>query len=187
MKQFSGFESKKSGGREHLPVGGYVAKIMKTEEVIYDWGRILLVNFEIAEGEYKDFFSKDFKSQDGEDKKWRGTYRLNIPRDDGSEKDGWTKRTFGGAIWSIENSNPGYRWEWDETTLKGKSVGVLYRNREWEYNGQTGWSTECCALTDVESIRAGSFKIPKDKPLTQKKNTESVFASADEDDSDLPF
>ena len=45
MKQFSGFESKKSGGREHLPVGGYVAKIMKTEEVIYDWGQDSISKF----------------------------------------------------------------------------------------------------------------------------------------------
>ena len=39
MKQFSGFEAKKSAGaRELLPAGGYVAKILNAEEVSYDGG-----------------------------------------------------------------------------------------------------------------------------------------------------
>lgn len=96
MKQFSGFEAKKSAGaRELLPAGGYVAKILNAEEVSYDWGNVLLISFDILEGQYKDFFAKDYKEQDREDKKWRGTYRLSEPKDDGSEKDGWTKRAFG--------------------------------------------------------------------------------------------
>ena len=131
MKPFNGFEAKKSsGGRELLPAGGYVAKILNAEEISYSWGSVLLISFDIIEGQFKDFFSTDYKNQDREDKKWRGTYRLSVPKDDGSEKDGWTKRTFGNAIWSIEASNPGYHWDWNETALKGKTVGVLYRNRE---------------------------------------------------------
>lgn len=190
MKQFSGFEAKKSAGaREALPAGGYVAKILDVEEVCYEWGNVLILSFDIIEGLYKDFFDKDYKEQDREDKKWRGKYRLNEPKDDGSEKDGWTKRSFGNAIWAIESSNKDYHWNWDESTLKGKIVGVLFRNREWEMNGNTGWTTECCALTSVEDIRSGKFRQPKDKPLKDKQTSGPVFSdlSSSSDSDELPF
>lgn len=189
MKKFTGFEAKKSGGtREILPAGGYVAKILNAEEVSYDWGSVLLISFDILEGDYKDFFATDYKGQDREDKKWRGTYRLNEPKDDGSEKDGWTKRTFGNAIWAIEESNPGYHWDWDETTMKGKIVGVLFRDREWEMNGNTGWTTECCALTSANDIRKGKFRQPKAKPLksTSAPSTSNSWHE-DTSNSELPF
>jgi hypothetical protein len=168
MKPFNGYEAKRTSTREQLPIGGYIARILNAEEVTYSWGSVLLISFDVAEGAYKDFFKKDYEGQNSEDKKWRGTYRLNVPKDDGSEKDGWTKRTFGNAIWCIEDANPGYHWDWNESGLKGKTVGVLFRNEEWEYNGQTGWSTKCCAFAAVGDIRDGSFKMPKDKPLKNK-------------------
>lgn len=187
MKQFGGFEAKKSAAREPLPAGGYVAKILNAEEVSYDWGSVLLISFDIMEGQYKDFFAKDYKEQDREDKKWRGTYRLSEPKDDGSEKDGWTKRTFGNAIWSVEESNPGYHWDWNEVGLKEKIVGVLFRNREWEMNGNTGWTTECCALASVDDIRQGKYRQPKDKPLKTSGASNSNFMPASDNSGDLPF
>ena len=85
MRAFSGFAPEKSSAREQLPVGGYIAKILNAEEVKYDWGSVLLISFDIAEGDYMNFFEKDYASPQSEDRKWRGTYRLNIPKDDGSE------------------------------------------------------------------------------------------------------
>lgn len=188
MKKFSGFEAKRSGqAREVLPAGGYVAKIMNAEEVKYDWGEVVVISFDIAEGQYKDFFANDYRTQDREDKKWRGTYRLNVPKDDGSEKDGWTKRTFGNAIWALEDSNPGYKFDWEVAPMKGKVVGVLFRNKEWDYNGQTGWTTECCALTTVSDIRDNKFKMPKDKPLANKSAASTWDNVQSGDNSDLPF
>ena len=64
MKPFNGFESKKSAGaRELLPAGGYVAKILDAVEVPYDWGNVILISFDILEGDYKDFFKKDYKDR----------------------------------------------------------------------------------------------------------------------------
>ena len=186
MRKFNGFEAKKATARENLPAGGYVAKILNAEEKQYDWGCVTIISFDILDGPYKDFFAKDYKEQDREDKKWRGTYRLNQPKDDGSEKDGWTKRSFNNAIWAIESSNPGYHFDWDESKFVGKSVGVLFRNREWEYNGRTGWNTECCSLTSVEDIQSGNFNIPKDKPLN-KAASSVQFEVVPNDDLDLPF
>ena len=176
MKAFNGYKAQKQGGaREILPAGGYVAKILNAEEKRYDWGDVLLISFDISEGERAGFFNKDYQENANEDKKWRGTYRLPIPKDDGSERDGWTKNTFGGAMWAIEESNPGYAWSWDEKTLKGKTVGVLFRNKEWETNGNTGWTTECCKLESADDIRNGKFRMPKDKPLKNKQSNASDF------------
>lgn len=188
MKQFNGFEAKKAAGeREYLPVGGYVAKILDAKEITYDWGNVIQISFDVIEGPCKDFFKNDYNGQTAEDKKWRGTYRLREPSGDGSEKDGWTRRTFGNSIWSIESSNSGYHFDWDESKFKGKIVGVLFRNAEWEYDGKTGWRTECCALTDVESIRAGKFRTPKDKPLKKQAETASFAEVSPADSDDLPF
>lgn len=191
MRAFKGYEAKKQGGaREILPAGGYVAKILNAEEKRYSWGDVLLISFDISEGEHSGFFNKDYLENTNEDKKWRGTYRLNIPKDDGSEKDGWTKSTFGGAMWAVEESNQGYTWNWDEKSLKGKTVGVLFRNKEWEMNGNTGWTTECCKLESADDIRNGKFRMPKDKPLKNKStNNSSDFVPNIEvdDDEKLPW
>lgn len=192
MKQFSGFKAEKSTTREQLPAGGYVAKILNAEEVTYSWGSVLEIFFDILEGAHAGFFKKDFDAQQREDKKWRGKYRLSVPKDDGSEKDGWTKRTFNNAIYCIEDGNPGYHWNWDETTLKGKTVGVLFRNEEWEHNGNTGWSTRACALACVGDIKDGKFKMPKDKPLKNKQSSTPAIPGGFEettipDDVKLPW
>lgn len=114
--------------------------------------------------------------------------RLRIPNDDGSEQDGWSKRSFNNAMYCIEDGNPGYHWNWDETTLKGKTVGVLFRNKEWEKDGKTGWFTECCALACIGDILDGNFKTPKDKPLKDKETSSGGFAEIPSSpDSDLPF
>ncbi len=187
MKQFSGFKAEKaSSGREILPAGGYVCEIKSAKEEIFDWGSRLALAIDVVEGEYAGFFKKDFDGNDREDKKWRGIYRLSIPKDDGSEKDGWTKRTFGNFIYAVQESNPGYTWNWDEKTLKGKKVGVLYRNKEWEYNGRSGWTTEAAGSAPIEDVRKGVCKPLKDKPLANRPQTAAVEETVDDEDS-LPF
>lgn len=192
IKKYSGYEAKKSGGaREILPAGGYVARIVSAKIDSTQWGDKLIVAFDIAEGDYRDFFKKDFDGNQNEDKKWRGVYRLSIPADDGSEQDEWKKRSFNNFAFALENSNQGYVWDWDESKLKGKLFGVLFRNKEWEMNGRTGWTTEACSSMDAQSIRNGKFKTPKDKALNGSNRAatsrfETTAISADEDDA-LPF
>ena len=188
MKQFNGFEAKKqSSGREVLPVGGYVCNILSAKEEQYDWGSRLAIAIDVIEGAFTGFFKRDFDNNDREDKKWRGIYRVNIPNDDGSDQDNWTKRKFGNFIWAVEQSNPGYTWDWNEKSLKGKKIGVIYRNREWEMNGRTGWTTEAGGSTSVDDIRNGNFRLLKDRPLKNRPTAETQSAEIVEDESELPF
>lgn len=53
MKAFSGYEPKRSYVREQLPAGGYVVKIMDVKPVHNDWGDILLLSFDVEEGDKK--------------------------------------------------------------------------------------------------------------------------------------
>ena len=192
MKAFNGLEIKKSvGASEPLPAGGYVAKIINAKVEEYGWGEVLVISFDIAEGEYKDFFGKQYKENTREDKKWKGNFRLTVPQESNKYFDS-QKRTFGNAIWAIEESNTGYHWDWNETALKGKMVGVLFRNFEWSMDdGRSGWSTECCTFVSVEDVRTGNFKQPKDKTLRNKATNNaaaSSFTVLDDDSmSDLPF
>lgn len=186
MKAFSNYKAAPSVQRETLPAGGYVAKTIGGRVIEYDWGSVLAIAFDITEGDHKGHFDNEYKSQIQEDKKWKGVLRLPLPKDDGSEKDDWTKRSFGNAMWAIEESNPGYHWNWDESTLADKNIGVLFRNKEWEFSGKTGWTTECCALTTVQNIRENKFKMPKDKPLKNSGGGASGTAMQSTD-SEFPF
>ena len=190
MKEFKGFKAERSGGRDILPAGGYVAKIIGARIDNFDSYSKLVIAFDVDEGKFAGFFKKDFDNNTREDKKWRGTLRLTVPVDDGSEKDEWSKKAFGRAMWAVEKSNPGYHWDWDEGKLKGKTVGVLFRNREWDMNGNTGWTTECCAFDSAQRIRDNEFKMPKDKPLPTKSasaNYGGFTPIIAEESDELPF
>ena len=188
MKAYSDFKSEKIAQKEQLPVGAYVVKILNAEEVTYDWGAFLVLSFDISEGEHKDYFKKEYTANTNENKKWKGTYRLRIPADDGSEQDGWNKRTFNNFIYAVEDANNGYKWTWDEKSLKNKLVGIIFRNEEWEYEGRNGWRTAAGAIATVEDVRSGNIKPLKDKPL--KKKDLGAFTSnlnSNDNDYDLPF
>ena len=107
--------------------------------------------------------------------------------DDGSEKDAWKKRSMNNFAGALEESNDGYAWDWNEAKLKGKLFGVLFRNKEWEMNGRTGWTTEACATTSAKAIRDGKFNVPKDKPLNNSQAPAAPAYNEAEDTGDLPF
>lgn len=194
IRKYNGAKAERKTSREPIPAGGYVAKILNAEVQNRSFGDMLVLSFDVCEGEMSGFFRRDYAANTNEDKKWRGTYRMNIPKDDGSQKDEWSKQTMNNAIWAIEGSNIGFTWDWNETALKGKLVGVLFRDKQWEYNGKEGWTTECCALDSVENIRAGNFKTPKPKALQKEKTAEKtafdssgMFVDFGADNGDLPF
>lgn len=203
MKKFGGYaEATTFTERPRLPIGGYVLRIENAEEVTYSWGGVLKIDFDIAEGEQKGFYQKDFDAQTQEDKKWKGSFRLNLPKDDGSESDSWTKNKFKTIIeQAIEPSNGGYRWDWDETKLKGKLVGGVFNNKEWEMDGnsgyKTGFFTNCKSLVSVESIKKQSFVVPEDDLIPEKKriaktvapstNNQGFMNATDGIDEEMPF
>lgn len=189
-------EVKEFSDRQKLPLGAYVCKVKKVAIQANDYGQQLCILFDIAEGEFKGFYNEEFKNNTLEDKKWKGILRQWLPKDNGSEQDEWTKSAFKGMCSAFERSNPGYQWNWDETSLVGKLIGILFRNEEWEYNNKTGWAVRPFRAIDVEVVRSAEYTLPQDKPLKNKSSNSSFggfgdTASADfeviSDEEDLPF
>ena len=197
MKPFKDYETTQTiTGSRQLPVGAYVCTILKAEEKVYnspkgEWHK-LEISFDIAEGENKGFYAVDYRAQTGEDKKWKGVIRLNVPNDDGSEMDAWNKRSFKTNMQAIEESNSGYHWDWNEAQLKGKTVGIVFRSEEWEYNGKRGWRTAPFKMVPAADVKSGNIKIPDPKPLNGKAASQASTAADLSDfvevaSADLPF
>lgn len=175
MRQLKGYTNAQAySDSERLPVGGYILKILNVEYQENQWGDVIILSFDIAEGDQKDFFAGNYKSQSGEDKKWKGKYRLRVPKDDGSEQDEKAMRRFKTVIAKFEDSNQGYHWDWNEQTLKGKMVGGLFNNKEYELNGRHGFYTNCHSLVTVEKIRTGKYEIPADTLLKSNNGQASA-------------
>ena len=197
MKAFKGYEEAKVYGQtKKLPTGGYVLKIkdVRLEEGKGNNSDQLVIAFDIDEGEQKGFFDENFKAQTQEDKKWKGTYRLWCPKDDGSEQDAWTKDKFKTFIYAIEESNDGFHWNWDEKKLKGKLLGGIFNDKEYSFNGKHGFFTNMYSAVPVEVIRSGAYKVPD--PTLLKGSTYSPNAAVSTDgfmnipegvDEEVPF
>lgn len=180
------------GERKPLPLGAYVCKVKQVRIQDNSYGSQLALLFDITEGEYAGYYNADYAANTNADKKWRGLMRVWLPKDDGSEKDELTKSLFKGFVTSFERSNPGYTFDWNENSLVGKTVGILYRNEEWDYNGKHGWAVRPFKAISADTVRDGSFTIPKDKPLSNSTSTTVPPANipagyTEVEDEDLPF
>lgn len=189
--------------RVPLPAGAYLIKIIdaKQEDVTAkdDPGTVLFsvlkIGLDITEGEFAGYYQNDYSAQQKEDKRWKGVLRQYLPKDDGTEKDGWTASALKALVEAVEESNPGFHFDWDEKKLKGKVAGCLFRSEEWAFDGRTGWTTRPLKLISVETLRSGKYRLPKEKPLPENKRPVSIdiapdnqdFTPVSADDEDLPF
>lgn len=183
-------------GSEQLPTDkAYVCEIKGAKEVDYttDSGyRVHRVDIalDVCEGEYEGFYQKKFDDSQDEDKKWKGVVKLNIPKFDGTEKDNWTVKSFNTQFVAIEDSNPGYTWNNVLDSLKGKKIGLVLRDKEWEFNGNRGFYSEPYKLISVSNARAQKFRKPNTKYLSSE-NTGDVASGftpiSNAVDEELPF
>lgn len=181
IKKFSDYDSIQiyEGGASIEP-GGYELQIIGAKVEKFDSCEILKVAFDIINNEqYAGFYSTRFKAAKAtnKDAKWSGIFDVFIPKDDGSEKDGYTKTAFKRFITSVERSNEGYVWDWNELSLKGKMFGGVFGREEFKTkDGDYKFATKCRFPRSIESIRTGNFTIPDDK-LLDKKNEAPYTAS----------
>lgn len=163
-------------GTEQLPVDqAYICKIIGAKEVDYttDSGyRVhrLDIALDVIEGEYTGYYQKRFDNDNSEDRKWKGVVKLNIPKGDGTEQDGWTIRSFNTSLCNIEDSNPGYTWDNTLDHLKDKKIGLVLRRKEYEMNGNRGFYSEPYKLITIKNARVQKFRKPQDKLLTNSNN-----------------
>lgn len=172
MKAFNGYdeakEAAKRQGGERLPVGAYVCQVKNVQYVAGEDGNSDRIDilFDISEGDYKDFFKKKYDADESEDKKWKGRKSIYVPKDDGSEKDGWTKNSFAKWTNAFEDSNDGYKWDWKESKWKGLKVGIVFGETGTFINGHDVVYTEPRFGVDIKKVRDGS--APKAKFIAKK-------------------
>lgn len=199
MKAFSGFNAEPSTKKsKQLPAGAYVAKIKGVKIEGQEPDQHLVIRVDVEEGEYKSYFFNRFMREKENSKyepKYKGDYRLRIPNPDNKnaphpESD---LKRFNDAIWRIEQSNPGYHWDWDENGLKNLLVGIQMIDSE--FNGYH--FTKIGRLESVDDVRNGTYqriepKLPTgnadDSQFIQPKiDPQSGYAQVDVNGVELPF
>lgn len=169
MKAFDGFKSEASAKKyPMLPAGTYVAAIKNVKIDGAEPDQQLVLRLEIIEGEWAGYFTKRYEHdsqgaglQQQYQAKYKGDLRLQIPNPENGRRTHpeWDVRTFNNAIWAIEQSNPGYRWDWNEAGLKGKTVGINVR--EGTYNGIA--YTQIGRLEVAQDVRKGIVETMRPK------------------------
>ena len=184
MERYESYDKTEAftGEYETLTVGGKICRILKIAVESKDYGKLMRVAFDIAEGEnawyYKRLF--DRKKETNPDAKWAGMYYQTI-------KDGEDMKYFKGFMTAIENSNPGFKWDWDENKLIGKLFGGVFAEEEYKGNdGDIKVSVKCRFVRSVEQIRKG-VKIPEIKRLNKNAGHIPVGYDHSEAEADLPF
>lgn len=175
MKKFGGFEAAKEAakysGSERLPIGAYACEVKNVQYVAGENGNSDRIDilFDITEGDYKDFFKKQYEANQNEDKKWKGRKSIYVPTDCGSERDGWTKNTFAKWTNAFEDSNKGYKWDWKEEKWKGLKVGIVFGETGTVIEGREILFTEPRFATSVQKVFDGS--APKAKFVSKNGYT----------------
>ena len=194
MKAFKGYDDAKVYGQTaKLPVGGYVLKILKAEveDGTNGMDDSLKISFDIAEGEHTGFYADNYKNQTQEDKKWKGTVYIRIPNDDNKPEDQWIRDRFRTFTYAVEDSNDGYHWDWDEKKLKNKLIGGVFNEKEYNFNGRTGFFTRLQQknIIPADNIRNNEFTIPDRELLdgSKEKATDDFVPVPDGTDEDVPF
>ena len=183
---------------QQLPAGGYICAIKKV--VDHPNEEYLEVQYDVAKGEHKGYFTK-FEKEMG----WaRNTFRVYY-------REGKSQSFFKSFITSIEESNKNFKFDGvDEESLEKKYIGLVIGIREYQGNdGRIKTSEEVRLYRSVKAIEDGDFTMPELKKLDdnvrvnksgkakeQEQDFEDIFGSSDNDskpdssddeDDDLPF
>ena len=170
MKAFSGYEEVKVNNfGERLKLGGHICKVLdvKIEEIESKKDNkkfeMMVIKFDIEKpdeqaGFYANKFADDAQANALE-AKWKGFHRISIPTDDSED---FIKSKFKAFTTSIEESNPGYKWNWEENTLIGKVFGGVFGFEEFvTQEGKTITMTKIRYVKSTDKIE--EVAIPKVK------------------------
>ena len=199
IKDFDKVEAKGMDDFRGLPIGAYECVIMdaRVNHNEQSGKDTFKVSVDIASGEFKDYFRNMYENDTRIDRKWNNNAVKYL------SYTGDNVAFFKGFIKTIENSNIGYVWDWDETKLKGKKVCGVFQYEEYEkQDGTKGIKvrlTKFRSLGKLKNIEVsdsvkmldGSY-VTYDDYMERKENLSSkvndLFGEVPEISSDqLPF
>ena len=185
MRPIEGYDQAPAytGESASLPPGLYKC-VVKQVNVVQDRNQReqMVICFDIVEGsqkdgygsptaEHKDFYRKQFNARKQADPnvKWGGILRQLTHGD--------SLPFFKGMMTSIEKSNPGYRWDWNEKGLVGKYFGGIFQREEFlAADGQKKMATKCVQVRSLEGLK--DARIPEGKRLQDKPPARPSQANA---------
>ena len=203
MQRIENWDTVEAKGMEDfkaLPIGAYECIIRKamvhknptTEKESFR------VCVDIANGDFKGYFQKRFDNNPNSDKKWdnNATRYLAFQGDNSAY--------FKGFITCVENSNPGYKWDWDETKLTNKKICGVFQYEEYERQDGTKavkvrlnkfrsldkMKEAIENLSDSVRLLNGTYMSIDDYNEKYEKSTaEEIFGSSivELDSGDMPF
>ncbi|WP_298594821.1 hypothetical protein [uncultured Mitsuokella sp.] len=157
----------KGGGFPQLSPGGYICRIVEAKEQHSKSGRNMLVlGLDIAEGEYKDFYLKQFqrRHEENPDTKWPCLYYQLT--------DGDSVGRLKGLLMALEESNEGFSlasWDWDEKKLKKLLCCGVFREEEYlNHEGKMRTSVKCISI--LPKAELPNVKVPEKKTLEPQGN-----------------
>lgn len=195
-----------------LPAGAYEVTLKRAEEKYTedkdteDKGGALCILFDISSGEYKDYFMNKLNSdrkayqerakynsdkREDEDKpKFKGVFRLWYPKETDKNPE-TTKRRMKTVLKLIKEENKlnvDFSKEWDGAVFKNAKMGMVFRDKEYNYKGYRGFTAEPYKFISLDDLKNGNYTIPEPKRLEAPTNTYSDNMSAPPlTDEDLPF
>lgn len=158
-----------TGEFETLPAGKYVCQIVQVNVTQDQKGREqMVILFDIADGEHKGYYDRMFqgaKRNDASQAKWKGIFRQLTQ--------GNSLPFFKGVITSIEKSNPGYKWNWEEKSLVRKKFGGIFGREEFIANdGKKRMATKCVQIRSVDGLK--DAEVPEDKLIPENAGSQQV-------------
>ena len=163
MRQINLESVQEAGNFERLPAGGYICRITKVDDIPINpqtgKGDYLFIEFDIAEGEFKDYYTNLEKSAGFWGGKFIRSYKpAALPM-------------FKRMCNAVSKSNPPFIFDGgkvnaDEETLVGKYIGLVLGEEEYMGNdGSVKTRLYASSEYELQDIRAGKFKVPKFKEL----------------------
>lgn len=199
IENWDNIEAKGMDDFKALPIGAYECKIINAVENHNEQSgkTTLKVMVDIASGEYKDYFKKRYDSNTAIDRKWDNNATKFLAFE------GENTSFFKGFITIVENSNVGYKWNWEESTLRDKKLVGVFQYEQYEK--QDGTKALKVRLTKFRSLdKLGKIEVSDSVKLLDgsyveyenyMKKNESKTTSAEEvfgngvtiTEQDLPF
>ena len=165
--------------------GGYILEIVNVTDVPFNAqtgkGDYLRIDYDIAQGDYKGYYTKQNERFGG------GKWFANVIKSYKEKALGMFKHFTN----CVEESNPGFKWNWQEQKLVGLRFGATLQEEEYEKNdGSIGTRLVVKDIKTVKQIMDGDFKVPTTKKLDKPVSVPvSDFAVLSDDDfaASLPF
>lgn len=182
VENFESVEATQETEFKKPTAGGYICMILDAEDVAWDElrqkGSYLKMKFDIANGDFVSYYT-DLSQRFGN---WSNA--ATFIRSYKESAMGFFKQ----FIVCVEQSNPGYKWNWDEKSLNGKFIGLVLAEEEYEYNGEIKTRLKVDKIKTVKDIQDGNFTVPAPKKLAT--SSEVMTASngyAPVSSDELPF